>query len=353
MSARPETFAAQRSPPCSLRETLLAEPSRFSFDAAIAVMMRLAGKGDPGDAIRFVAPTGLAFVASDVLSVAPDSDGFHATVGLLGLVGPAGTLPRVYSEHAIGERRGRAGGLGDFLDLLAQRPIAQFADAAIKYRPHQAANADALAGPGGRRFGMRDAILALAGYGSRESAARVAIGPDPLLFYAGAFATEPRSADRLQAILSDWLGREVQVEQFCGAWLELDPDQMSALPSGIEPGQFNRLGVDTAAGARPGAIHSRVVRSVGPRPRAAFEAMLPGRHLLDRIVAFVRAFLDEQIGFAVNPILAAEEVPKPALRSAAAPSLGWNMWLPTSARQEDAADALFDARDICPSGCLS
>ena len=35
----------------------------------------------------------------------------------------------------------------------------------------------------------------------------------------------PRSADRLGALTSDWLGMKVEIVEFAGAWLSLPPDQ--------------------------------------------------------------------------------------------------------------------------------
>ena len=57
------------APAQSLLQMLQDEPWRFEFDAAVAVMMHAAGRGDPAAAIRFHAPTGLGFVSADVLAV--------------------------------------------------------------------------------------------------------------------------------------------------------------------------------------------------------------------------------------------------------------------------------------------
>src|SRR5262249_26142087 len=156
-----------------------------------------------------------------------------------------------------------------------QRPVAQFAEAGIKYRPHRAAAARALSDPAAKPAdGLRDVLLALTGYGTPHLAPRLAVGTDPLLFYAGLFAAWPRSADRLAAILTDWLGRTVEVEQFAGTWLALGPAQMSALPAGDRPGQFCRLGVDAAIGSRAWDVQARIVLHIGPLDLPGFEAML-------------------------------------------------------------------------------
>ncbi len=352
--AEPETATPQETgpppppyappSPRSLIETLVAEPRRFGFDAALAILMQAAGTGHIGDAVRFHAAPGLGFVPADVLEIERDADGARATIGLLGLTGPSGVLPRPYTETLNAEQRRRSAALGDFLDLVAQRAIAQFAEAGIKYRPHRAAaaahrNDRAESVP---RDGIRDLLLALTGYGTPHLAERLAVGTEPLLFYAGFFTAYPRSADRLAAMLSDWLGLTVEVEQFAGTWLSLGADQMSALPVGDRPGNFHRLGVDAAIGERAWDPQSRILLHIGPLDLAGFDSFRPDRPLLGRLAALTRAFLGFEVDFAVNPILAAYAVPPLGMSGEDPPRLGWNSWLPTSgARTEDGVEAVF------------
>jgi type VI secretion system protein ImpH len=185
--------------------------------------MRAGGAARPGDAIRFHAATGLGFVPADVAAVERIGRRFRLTTGLLGLAGPSGVLPRPFTDLVNTERRRRSPALAAFLDLLAQRPLANFAMAGIKYRVHRAA--------GSATDGLQQMALALTGYGSPHLASRLPTGTAPVLFYAGLFAAYPRSADRLGALVSDWLGRRVEVEEFDGTWLELGPNERSTLPA--------------------------------------------------------------------------------------------------------------------------
>jgi type VI secretion system protein ImpH len=333
----------------SLLELLIDEAAHFSLDAAVAVMMRAAHTDDPGAAVRFLAATGLSFVASDIVQVERSDTGFRATVGLLGLTGPSGVLPRPYTETVNAEQRRRSPALAFFLDLLAQRPLAQFVSAGIKYRPHRNAAAASLRGEAQavEADGLRQMLLALTGYGTPHLAPRLAVGTEPLLFYAGLFAARPRSAERLAALLSDWLGQRVTVEQFAGAPLRLDREQRSSLPSATRRGRFNQLGVDAAIGRSCWDPHARVLLRIGPLPLERFESLLPDGRLLRRLASLVRAFLDGETGFAINPILAADAVPPLALGGARHARLGWNCWLPVRApRQRDATEAVFDGDAI-------
>jgi type VI secretion system protein ImpH len=348
-AARPASARPASARPASARsllQTLLDEPERFSFDAALAVVMHAAGTGQVGDAVRFHAPSGLGFAPADLAAVERSGTTFRVTSFLPGLTGPSGVLPRPYTDIANTEQRRHAPAMGEFLDLLAQRPLAHFATAGIKYQPHRSAQAAAIGQPSPHRptDGLRQVLLALTGYGTPHLAPRLLVGEEPLLFYAGLFAPRVRSADRLRAIVSDWLEQPVAVEQFAGAWLSLPTEAMSALPAANRQGQFNTLGVDAAIGSRSWDVQSRIILRIGPLTFDRFASMLPDRPLFRRLTSLVRAYLDCEIGFAVNPVLAAAEVPPLGLQAEPSARLGWNAWLPTSVpRTADATEAVFEA----------
>jgi type VI secretion system protein ImpH len=336
-------------PASSPLDRLAAEPERFSFDAAVRLLCADRGGPDPAEAARYHAPHGLAYPPGDVLRLDRGTEGTppSLTVGLIGLTGPAGVLPRHYSEAVVQQVRGRARSLPDFLDLLAQRLVAHFAAAGTKYREQRTADNAALGSQpdAGRIAGV---LLAFAGHGTPHLADRVAAGADPLMHYAGLFATRPRSAERLRALVSDWLGQPVEVVQFAGAWLALPPEQRTRLPVGIGNGRFARLGVDAAIGVRAWDASARVVLRLGPLSGPAFDALLPDQPALARLVSLVRAFLGGETGFAINPVVAADGVPPLRLDAAAQPALrlGWNTWLPAARRSADGAEPLFEAEVV-------
>jgi type VI secretion system protein ImpH len=267
------------------------------------------------------------------------------TVGVIGLTGPSGVLPRLYTDTVTTTLRGRSHALHDFLDLLSHRLVALFAGAGSKYRPHRAAELAALAEPR-QPDPTERLVISLAGHGTPHMAERMAAGTEVLLHYAGFFAAHPRSAERLAALASDWLGQTVQVDQFAGAWLSLGPQDRSRLPRAPMAGAWNRLGVDAAIGVRAWDLQGRLVLRIGPLARPAFEALLPDRPALARLVALVRAFLPPEVGFAINPVLAPDAVPPLRLDRGAdpGPRLGWTTWLPLTAapRGHPAGEAQFE-----------
>jgi type VI secretion system protein ImpH len=331
---------------------LFAEPPRFRFDAAVRLLLRRARESDPAAAIRFTTPAALSYPAAEIAAVEPPGHGRPPSLAtpVIGLVGPAGVLPRLYTDLLIRTLRNRSHALSDFLDMLAQRLIGMFARAGIKYRLNRSVETAAGAGLT-EPDEASEVLLAFTGYATPHLAARLAVGVEPLLHYSGLFSSHPRSAERLRALVSDWLGREVEVMQFAGAWLPLAPEERSSLARGRHPGAWNRLGVDAAIGVRTWDPQARIILRIGPLDLAAFTSLLPDRQGLQHLVSLVRAFLGFETSFAVNPVLAGPEVPPFALRHDAdpAPRLGWNTWIPAPGppplgiRRPDAAEAVFEA----------
>ena len=331
---------------------LLAAPRRFGFDAAVRVLSRRAKTVDATQAARFRTPPGLAYAPSEIFSIEQTEENRppELVVAMIGLTGPSGVLPRLYTELVTTTLRNRSGALHGFLDMLGHRLTAFFARAGVKYRLDRSAETATAANPP-ESDPIAEALLAYTGFATPHLASRLRIGVEPLLHYAGLFAGRPRSAEKLGALVSDWLNRKVEVEQFAGAWLSLPPDQRTALAKGIKPGVWNRLGGEAAIGVRAWDPQARIVLRLGPLDRATFETLLPDRAGLQRLVSMVRAFLGFETGFAVNPVLARAEVPPLRLEAQAdpAPRLGWNTWIPApegptpGLPRGDAADALFEA----------
>lgn len=334
---------------------LLAEPRRFRFDAAVRILADVAKTTDPAEAARFRSVPGVAYPAAEVVAVAPPVNGHppELTTPAIGLTGAAGVLPRLYTDVLTGTLRGRSPALHDFLDLLSNRVVAMFAGAGIKYRLNRTAETAASAGhPEQDR--VAEALLAFTGFATPHLVPRLAVGPEPLLHYSGFFAGRPRSAERLAALVSDWLGRKVEIVQFAGAWLPLPQDQQTAMPQGRWPGAWNRLGVDAVIGVRAWDPQARLILRIGPLDYRSFAALLPDHTGLQRLVSLVRAFLGYETGFAVNPVLMGSEVPPLQLDPTAdpAPRLGWNTWVPApkapvgGIARRDADEALFEAEIV-------
>jgi len=329
------------------RQLLAAEPARFSFDAAIRILLHAARTGDPARAAAFESPPDLSFPAAEVRSVTADEPLPRLLTSVIGMTGPSGVLPRGYTELVTAALRDRAPGLHRFLDLLANRFVAHYAAAGIKYRVHRAVEAATL---DRRADPVGGALLAFTGHANAGVVSRLPAGAAAVQHYAGLFAARPRSADRLAAMLADWLGWPVAVRQFAGGWLAVPPAERTRLPRGRTGGAFCRLGVDAAIGVQVWEPSARIVLVVGPLDQGGFAALLPGGAALTRLVSLVRAFVGLETDVAVNPVLRRDAVPPLRLDAAAGPAarLGWNTWLtaPAGRRTRDADDAVFEAARV-------
>lgn len=334
---------------------LFAEPRRFRFDAALRVLMRAARSADPAEAARFRTAPGFGYPAAEVTVLERPKDGQapELTTPIIGLTGAAGVLPRLYTEALTTTLRNRSHALHHFLDMLANRIVAMFAGAGIKYRLNRSAETAVVTGQR-QDDRVAEALLAFTGFATPNLVPRLAVGVEPLLHYSGYFSSRPRSAERLTALLSDWLGRKVEVVQFAGAWLPLAPDQRTSLGVGRHPGAWNRLAIDAAIGVRAWDPQARIILRIGPLDYPSFAALLPDHAGLQRLVSLVRAFLGYETGFAVNPVLTGPEIPALRLDRVAdpAPRLGWNTWIPApepaipGIPPRDADDAIFEAEIV-------
>ena len=161
---------------------LIADPRRFSFDAAIRI---LAARRAASGRQHFRASGGAAFPAAEVVAVEADAAGASITTTLIGLTGPSGTLPAHITDAVVTAGRRRSPSFGAFLDMLSERMVAAFGGAGIKYRPHRDADHPASGVP------IADALLALTGQYTRGIVERLPTGPEPFRHYAGLFADVP------------------------------------------------------------------------------------------------------------------------------------------------------------------
>ena len=92
------------------------QPQRFSFDAAVRVLTFLRRRADPAAAARFTSTTGSSYLPAEVTQVQVDAGIAEplVTVGLIGLTGPVGVLPRYYSDAVVADQRSRAFSLTRF-----------------------------------------------------------------------------------------------------------------------------------------------------------------------------------------------------------------------------------------------
>ena len=193
-------------------------------------------------------------------------------------------------------------------------------------------------------------LLDLIGMGTTGLTDRLPFPDTMLLRYAGLLAQRPRSAECLRALLSDYLGIGVSVEQFCGRWHVLDEDELTELGSGAFS---SRLGEGAAAGDMVWNLQSQIRVVLGPMSAENFFEFLPEGARFEQTSALVRWYLGPAINFELQPVLAQGVIPswgalgrvswKDGGRTM---RLGWSGWLTEDAFAEPAADAVFAENEL-------
>ena len=327
----------------SLLDRLRAAPQRFDLFRAFQLLEKMGAKGprrrddDPALPVRVGAHQSLAFPPHEIHQLSlPSAHGpAEMQVNLLTLTGPSAALPQIYTEAAIRSQRDRAHGLSAFLDLFNNRISALFYRAWQRYRLPALYERDGAAGTDTANA----ALFGIAGYGTGHLRGRQATRDELLLFYAGLFSQQPRAAISLERLLAEVFALPVKIEQFAGRWTAIAPSEQSSLSV---KGGYNRLGVDTVAGARVWDVQGQFRIVLGPMSRRRFLDFLPGRPGLKRLTDLARAYVGPELTFDLQLVLHREEVPPcmPGLGTDG-PRLGYDSWLAALPLQHDPRDTVL------------
>jgi type VI secretion system protein ImpH len=327
-----------------IEAALRKSPSAFGFFQAVRILESLrpdrAGVGefvDPSEEVaRFSVRPSLAFPASEVHGLEIRDDGpARMSVNFMGLTGPSGVLPHVYTQLVAERQRARDRATAEFLDIFHHRMISLF------YRAWKKHHVAASAGTEDDHF--REYLLDLAGLGLKGMQGRLPVADDAMVFYLGLLGPQPRGAGALQQLLEDYFDVPVEVEQFVGAWHPVPlRDQF---PVGAESGPADQLGLGALVGDEVWDAQARVRLRIGPLSRARFEEFLPTGGAHEPLRALVRFFSHDQFEFEVQLVLAGDEVQGFVLGAEpqSPQPLGWSTWIRSTATApaRDADETVF------------
>jgi type VI secretion system protein ImpH len=364
---------AETRPWSTVAERLLQEGYAFDFFQAVRLLEKLAPERRPvghdatprSEAARFRAHISLSFPPSSIYQIEAPTLRIPAptlTVAFMGLTGPNGVLPSHYTEMLMRARETRGPEryvVRDWFDLFNHRLISLFYRAWKKYRFWLPYERGEHALPEPDLFTL--ALYSLIGLGNRSlrNRLRIAVRPDPLtnqpervlarvedlalLYYAGLLAHRPRCAVSLERMLEDYFGLPVQVLQFQGRWLHLDPNSQSRLGGDAE------LGANVVVGERIWDIRSKIRIRLGPLRYDQFVSFCPDSSPVPRAKDFfklmhlVRFYIGPHLEVDVQLILKSNEIPacQMQLSRTDGPRLGWNGWLTSRPVTRDSEDAVF------------
>lgn len=327
-----------RTPPhlLALDNALERAPHRFGFFEALR---RLEGlhRDKPrfgqsvrpaDDPVRLGQQPTLAFAPSTLAAFKPkDGKPPRLEVFFLGLFGPNGPLPIHLTEYAR-ERLHNANDatFARFADLFHHRMLSLFYRAWAMSEP--ATDFDRP-----QSSAYVEYIGALVGIGRAALRDRDALSDMSKLHYAGRLGCQARNPEGLAAVLAGYLRLPVTIEEFVGEWIEVPPGGACRLGRSAE---VSGLGVSVIVGQRVWSGQHKFRIRLGPTSLADYRRLLPGGRTLERLVAVVRNYLGDELGWDANLVLKRDEVP--ALRLGEDLRLGWTTWLGQRATATDAAD---------------
>lgn len=388
--------ATSREPGAGLTGRLAESPGEFELFQAIRIaddhvwrMAVAAGLPPPAEigttapaegsrpAVRFQAAASLGFPTGAVTRADLPPDQHHdqdaarggstgavscrLEIDCFGLFGPAGVLPQHYTALVVERlRRFRDRTLRDFLDIFNQRVVSLLYRAWAKYRAAVQLERTAIRGAQAEwdqsalrpRDSLTAAVACLVGLGERGLVDRLGMDDEVVFHQAGHFARFPRSAESLAALLENLFDFAVEVRQFVGRWLVLEPPDQTQLGTRQAPDGLNTvLGGGAIAGRRVWNVQSVVELAVGPVPFATFRRLLPGTVGLGRLTDLTRLYVGPQFDIRVRPMLLAVEVPmarlgrhgSPVDEPGAGSRLGWTTFMLSQPATRDRDDAVFES----------
>ena len=306
----------------SFRAELEAEPWRFDL---LSVLRRLErenpGKPRIGEArrledefVEIAQDPYLEFADSNLVAATVEESGrMRLKARFLGMFGPQGALPLTTTEEAYSWLLERDDAFPRFVDIFQRRFLALFFRAWADARPitqHDRPDED--------RF--RAYIGAMIGIGTPAFRDANSISDFAKLQYAGLLAARVKSASRLRACLTSFLETRVEIEEFVGGWLELDPAERTRV------GQANsRLGQDCVAGESMYTVSDKFRIRVFVRDIKHFREFLPGSPLARQIADAVYLYLGLEYDWDMEVAIPAGEITPVKLGRDA--EIGWTSWM--------------------------
>ena len=333
----------------SVTEQLLTEGYRFDFFQSVRLLNRIAEHQDPvgyaslpqRESVRFHSLPSLSFPPSAIYDIARTEnreEPMKMVVAFMGMTGPQGVLPRYYTELIMERLRYQDRTLLDFFDIFSHRLISLFYRSWEKY--HVAVSFEGAAIQPKKPDRISQHLLSFIGLGTKGLAEQLAFSPQALLGYTGLLAVRSRSAHSLRQLLTHFFGVVVEIRQFIGEWVALEPEDQSRLNG---PKRNLRLGETTMAGSKIWDQQARFQVELGPLSLTRFGQFLPSGKTYHTLVQLIRFFAGQHLQFDVRLKLVAADVPYCRLgeRSECPPQLGWTTWLKCQEFTEDADDVSF------------
>jgi type VI secretion system protein ImpH len=327
--------------PLAATQEIEARPYAFDFfeamrriECAWPTLPRLGDATLPQDEpVRLGHKPSLDFAPSMLASVERIAGGRLRILGyFFGLFGPQGPLPLHLTEYVHDRMtNARDDTLAAFADVFHHRMLSLFYRAWADARPtvqYDRPDEDAFA----------EYVAALIGIGQPTLRDRDDWPDRAKLYFAGLLAASVRTRAGLEAILTEYLGLSVRIDECVGEWLDIEPEERMRLGDR----RTARLGM-SVLGERVYSAQHRIRIVIGPVNPGELLQYLPGGASLRRLRAVVLNYLGLEHAWDVQFVVRRARLP--ALRLGAFGHLGWTGWLAPSHEGRDASDVIIEAAD--------
>jgi type VI secretion system protein ImpH len=312
------------------------EPWRFDFFTVLRWLERthpqLPRIGDSAtlreDFARLGQDPYLDFPASTLSAFKAREDGTAwIKTRFLGLLGPQGALPLATTEEAHLWFLAQDDAYPRFLDILHHRFLQLFFRAWADARP--IAQHDR---PGADRF--ETYVGAATGLGSAIFRGLDTVPDRGKLAFAGLLGARAKSASRLAGFIRGHFGVDVEITEFVGSRLLLDPKDRSLVGACA-------LGVDTLVGASFYSVQDKFRIRIYVADMKAYRRFLPEGDRCEPLVDMVYFYVGNELDYELELAIPAKAVEPVKLGKSGA--LGWTTWVAPdwAAAEAYRADARF------------
>lgn len=266
------------------------------------------------DPLRLGQQPDCAFAPTTLATLTPAEDDRPARLDqyFFGLGGPNGPLPLHLTEYVRERQRNNADPTSKrFLDVFHHRLLSLFYRAWAEARP--AVSHDR---PDDDYWSAR--LAAFSGRGMPSLQHQGLIPDRAKLHFSGHLSAQTRYPDGLKAILGDYFGLPVEIEEYVGQWL--------ALPERSRVGvSAHQLGLAFCLGSHVWDRQHTFRIRLGPLTLDEYMSMLPDGEPFTHLVAWVTEYLGHELDWDLNLILQQAHIPKLQLNGQF--RLGFNTWL--------------------------
>lgn len=264
---------AKRSTATSVVKRLFNQPYDFSFLQAVRLFQKLLPNGDligttlspSEDPISFSGRYTYSLPSSDIYRIHVADNKPLMEVNFWNIAGPHGALPNPLSEKVVERIREGDFALKEFIDIFNHRLLSVYYCVAQKY-------SFVLSPKRSIQTTVGHMLSAVGGVDPNQEK-YLSLSTEDLIQYAGIIWQRPRSAAGLEQILSDYFQVPVHIEQFVGAWTDINRRQRSFI--GTRRGRNHKLGKTTFLGKRFWQAGHHFIVHLGPLTAEQFHQFIP------------------------------------------------------------------------------